>query len=299
MRSVSMAEPHILKTLPELQAWRSDQHRPVHLVPTMGNLHEGHLRLVDAAKAQNPAAAVVVSIFVNPTQFGPNEDFDRYPRTLTQDIERLAGRSCDVVWAPTVETMYPFPSDGRIGVAAPAQLAAGLCAAGRAGHFDGVVNVVLRLFHQVQPQAAFFGEKDYQQLQIIRRLAADLSLMTAIHAVETVREPDGLAMSSRNQYLSSDERAVAAGLYRVLQTQAQAALNASDAGTLQALERSGITCLEQSGFETEYFEFRYAESLAKPSDETGAIEPKSLRLLAAARLGGTRLIDNVALMLHK
>ena len=289
-----MSEPLVLTRLVELRRWRSDQQRPVHMVPTMGNLHEGHLRLVDAAAEKDASAAVVVSIFVNPTQFGPNEDFDRYPRTLGQDIDRLSTRGCDVVWAPTVESMYPYAPEGRIGVVAPDDLTDGLCAGDRVGHFDGVVNVVLRLFNQVQPNAAFFGEKDYQQLQIIRRLAQDLSLMTNIHAVETLREPDGLAMSSRNQYLSATQRRTAVGLYQVLAEQAQTALNATDTGTLAALERSGIRRLQELGFETEYFEFRHSENLARLSDSDDRIDPTGLHLLAAVRLGSTRLIDNVA-----
>ena len=289
-----MSEPLVLTRLVELRRWRSGQQRPVHMVPTMGNLHEGHLRLVDAAAEKDVSAAVVVSIFVNPTQFGPSEDFDRYPRTLAQDIDRLSTRGCDVVWAPTVESMYPNAPEGRIGVVAPDDLTDGLCAGDRVGHFDGVVNVVLRLFNQVQPNAAFFGEKDYQQLQIIRRLAQDLSLMTDIHAVETLREPDGLAMSSRNQYLSAAQRRTAVGLYQVLAEQAKAALNAADMGTLAALERSGIRRLQELGFETEYFEFRHSENLARLSDSGDRINPTELHLLAAVRLGSTRLIDNVA-----
>ena len=290
-----MPEPLLLTCLSELQRWRCAQPRPVHMVPTMGNLHEGHLRLVDAAAQHaDAAAAVVVSIFVNPTQFGPNEDFDRYPRTLERDIARLGDRACDVVWAPSVETMYPHPAERRIGVTAPADLTDGLCGAGRVGHFDGVVNVVLRLFNQVQPDAAFFGEKDYQQLQIIRRLAQDLSLKTDIHALETLREPDGLAMSSRNQYLSAEQRQTAAGLYAVLVEQAKMALDATDTGTLAALERSGIRRLQELGFETEYFEFRHSEGLARWSDSENRIDPTGLHLLAAVRLGSTRLIDNVA-----
>ena len=290
-----MSEPLLLTRWSELQRWLSGQQRPVHMVPTMGNLHEGHLRLVDAAaRHSNASAAVVASIFVNPTQFGPNEDFDRYPRTLEQDIERLSDRACDAVWAPPVETMYPYPPKGRIGVTAPSDLTDGLCAGGRIGHFDGVVNVVLRLFNQVQPDAAFFGEKDYQQLQIIRRLARDLSLKTEIHAVETVREPDGLAMSSRNQYLSAEQRQTAAGLYEVLVAQAKAAMDATHWGTLSTLERSGIRRLQELGFETEYFEFRHSESLARWSDPEYRIDPTGLHLLAAVRLGSTRLIDNVA-----
>ncbi|MEM7053272.1 MAG: pantoate--beta-alanine ligase [Pseudomonadota bacterium] len=298
-----MSSPIVLTSMPELRAWRSNQTHPVHMVPTMGNLHEGHLRLVDAAGEHNTSASVVVSIFVNPTQFGPNEDFERYPRTLAQDVERLRSRGCDAVWAPTVDIMYPFPAEGRIGVTAPAELADGLCAGDRPGHFDGVVSVVLRLFSQVLPHAAFFGEKDYQQLQIIRRLASDLSLMTTIHAVETVRESDGLAMSSRNQYLSAAERETAAGLYRVLQEQASTALHASSAGTLLRLQRSGIEQLQTLGFEPEYFEFRHAGNLARLPDpdsvHSGPIDPTALRLLAAARLGSTRLIDNVALVRQK
>lgn len=273
----------LLDTPETLADWRERQQRQVSFVPTMGNLHAGHLALV-AHGARN--GAVIASIFVNPTQFGPGEDFRRYPRTLGEDIEALAAAGCDAVWVPDVATMYPLPSGTRFKVAPPAALAECLCGAHRPGHFDGVCNVVMRLFWQVRPQRAVFGEKDFQQLLILRRMAEDFSIPVAIDAVPTVREPDGLAMSSRNHYLDESQRAIAPHLYRVLRDLAEAA-DARPPGTFDELRRSGIGRLDDLGFQTEYIEFRDADTL-------GAANGNNDRVFAAARLGSARLIDNVA-----
>ncbi|NKI35458.1 pantoate--beta-alanine ligase [Wenzhouxiangella sp. XN79A] len=289
-----MNEPQILRTAAELAAWRTARNGPIHFVPTMGNLHQGHLSLVDAASAEG--AAVIVSIFVNPTQFGPGEDFARYPRTVEADLERLAGR-CSAVWLPAIDDLYPLGPDAGFRVRVPEALGDILCGAHRPGHFDGVANVVLRLFQHVRPDRALFGEKDYQQLTILRRLAEDFAVGVQIDAAPTVREADGLAMSSRNRYLSEAERRVAPALYRTLTDLASQAADAGEhgdppsTGTLRALARSGMERLAGHGFEPEYVEFRDAGTLGPPNAEP-------LRLLAAARLGAARLIDNVVVSRH-
>lgn len=273
----------VLDGLEALASWRDSQQRPVHFVPTMGNLHAGHLALVEHGAR---SGAVIASIFVNPTQFGPGEDFQRYPRTLDEDIEALVSAGCDAVWAPDVGTMYPMAESHRFAVQAPAPLADCLCGAHRPGHFDGVCNVVMRLLWQVRPDRAVFGEKDYQQLLILRRMAEDFSMPVMIDAVPTVRESDGLAMSSRNRYLDQSERAIAPHLHRVLRELADAASIRSP-GTFDELRRSGKKRLDDLGFRTEYVEFRDAETLATANGNDD-------RVFAAARLGAARLIDNVA-----
>jgi pantoate--beta-alanine ligase len=281
-----MQRPRTLTTSSELSEWRRGCPGEVHFVPTMGNLHNGHLALVDAAR--HSAAAVIVSIFVNPTQFGPGEDFDRYPRTVDRDLALLAGRA-DAVWLPSVDDLYPLGPASGFGVQVPAALGEILCGAHRPGHFDGVANVVLRLFQHVRPTRAVFGEKDYQQLTILRRLVDDFVLGVDIEALPTVREDDGLAMSSRNQYLSKDERQRAPELFRTLSMLAERAAepeNLDPSGTLDALARSGMERLAERGFEPEFIEFRDASTLGPAADGP-------LRLLAAARLGAARLIDNV------
>jgi len=275
--------PVLLESREALTTWRNSQRLPVHLVPTMGNLHAGHLALIEHAARDG---AVIASIFVNPTQFGPGEDFERYPRTLAEDLDALAASGCDAVWAPAVEAMYPLADAYRFEVRPPAALADCLCGAHRPGHFDGVCNVVMRLFAQIRPQRAVFGEKDYQQLTILRKMAEDFSIPLIIDAVPTVRESDGLAMSSRNRYLSVSERAKAAGLYKVLNALADAAKNEGP-GTFGELRLSAIERLEELGFRPEYVEFRDAETL-------GPAEGLNDRIFAAAYLGQARLIDNVA-----
>lgn len=275
--------PVLLESRTALAAWRNSQDLPVHLVPTMGNLHAGHLALVEHAARDG---VVIASIFVNPAQFGPGEDFERYPRTLAEDLDALAAAGCDAVWAPDVETMYPLAEACRFTVRPPAALTDCLCGAHRPGHFDGVCNVVMRLLWQIRPGRAVFGEKDYQQLMILRKMAEDFSIPSTIDAVPTVRESDGLAMSSRNRYLTARERTKAAGLFEVLQALADAAKN-RDPGTFAELRLSGIARLEQLGFRPEYIEFRDADTLGQAAGSND-------RIFAAAYLGQARLIDNVA-----
>ncbi|MFO7762918.1 MAG: pantoate--beta-alanine ligase [Wenzhouxiangellaceae bacterium] len=269
--------------------WRAAQSGPVHFVPTMGNLHAGHLKLVE--HAVQDGAAVIASIFVNPTQFGPGEDFERYPRTLGEDLEALASAGCDTVWTPAVDTMYPLPEAYRFAIHAPAALADCLCGAHRPGHFDGVCSVVMRLLWQIHPERAVFGEKDYQQLLIIRRMVEDFSVPVAIDAAPTVREADGLALSSRNRYLTDSEREIAPALYRVLQALADEAAELGP-GTFDRIRRSGMERLASLGFRPEYVELRNAETLA-PTDGSDD------RVFAAAYLGKARLIDNVAVTRQK
>ena len=257
------------------------------LVPTMGALHEGHLTLV--RRAREACDHVVASIFINPTQFGPNEDLDAYPRQLAEDAAMLEAEGCALLWAPTVEAMYP---DGFVTSIAVREVSEGLCGAARPGHFDGVATVVCKLFNQVRPDKAFFGEKDFQQLAVIRAMARDLDLtfphVDAIIGVPTVREGDGLAMSSRNRYLSPQDRAAAAALPRAM----KAAIGQVEAGheisaALATLERE----LLDAGFASiDYAVLADAMSL-KLID---TLPDSPARLLVAARIGGTRLIDNMA-----
>ena len=257
------------------------------LVPTMGALHEGHLTLV--REARRHADAVVVSIFVNPKQFGPNEDLDAYPRRMAADAALLEGEAVELLWAPTVEAMYPGGFATNVSVTGVSE---GLCGAARPGHFDGVATVVLKLFNQVAPDVALFGEKDWQQLAVIRRMARDLDLtlphVDAIIGVPTVRESDGLALSSRNQYLSPEARAQAAALPQAMRDTVAALLAGSAVPpTLAAMEAH----LLQAGFDSvDYATLADAATLVS----LGALGDSPARLLVAARIGGTRLIDNMA-----
>lgn len=263
----------------QIGRWRSAGER-IALVPTMGNLHAGHLALVEAAGRQ--ADRVVVSIFVNPTQFGPNEDFAAYPRTLRQDLLALGQSGCDLVWCPEVDSMYPLDNGFRVTV--PERLASKLCGRFRPGHFDGVASVVLRLFNQVQPDLALFGEKDFQQLLVLRWLARDLSLPIEVLGHPTERDDDGLALSSRNQYLSASERATAPLLYRQLRELADGLEAGRDWSNLK---ESALWALEEAGFKPQYLAWCSAEDLGPPRPD----EPQ--RLLVAAWLGKARLIDNL------
>lgn len=278
--------PLIVRELPALRrtiaAWRAHVGK-IALVPTMGALHEGHLSLVRIAQEQ--AERVIVSIFVNPAQFGPNEDLATYPQTFTADIEALAKLKVDLVWAPTVETMYPVGFATRIVPGAAA--VAGLEDAVRPQFFAGVATVVTKLLIQCEPDIALFGEKDYQQLKVVTRLAADLGLKARIVGAPIVRERDGLALSSRNRYLLLSERLTAPALYRVLKE----CVGAIAAGEpVAAVLEKGRQAIAEAGFGLDYLEARHADTLA-PLIGSGH-EP--IRLLVAARLGKTRLIDNVA-----
>jgi pantoate--beta-alanine ligase len=263
-----------------VSAWRAEGRR-IGLVPTMGALHAGHLALVAAARAQ--CDRVVASLFVNPKQFGPSEDFAAYPRDEAADLSKFREGGVDLVFAPPVEEMYPAGFATSVHIAGTTEALEG---GHRAGHFDGVATVVAKLLLQALPDAAYFGEKDYQQLTVVRRLARDLDIPVRIEGVPTVREPDGLALSSRNVYLSAEERRVAPQLHRVLQDTA-AAIGKDPGNIAEALD-SGRAALRAAGFAPDYLELRDAADLSpmKRLDRPAC-------LLAAARLGRTRLIDNI------
>jgi len=254
----------------------------VTLVPTMGALHQGHLSLVETARRQTER--VVVSIFVNPAQFGPSEDFAKYPRTLPEDLAQLAGVEADLCYVPTVDEIYPRGFATRVEVDGPAR--AGLEDRFRPTHFCGVATVVAKLLIQAQADVAVFGEKDYQQLLVIRRLAKDLDIATQILGAPTLRETDGLAMSSRNIYLSAEDRRRAPALHATLAT-AKASIQSG--GEAEAALAHGRAQLEAAGWSVDYLEARNAQTLAPIDDARDA----PIRLLAAARLGGVRLIDNI------
>lgn len=274
----------IVRSVADLRArvkyWR-DQGLSVAMVPTMGALHDGHLTLVRAALEQ--ADRVVVSIFVNPTQFGPNEDLSRYPRQEAKDAEALDGAGCQLLFAPKVEEMYPDGFATGIAVKGVSEPLEGTF---RPGHFDGVATVVAKLLLQCLPDIALFGEKDWQQLAVIRRLARDLDLPVQIMGVPTVREADGLALSSRNAYLTPDDRAVAPALHRALQAVAEGLKQGKPAEEL--CHRAAADVLAAGFASVDYIEVRDADSMAKVAALT-----KPVRILAAVRLGNTRLIDNI------
>ncbi|WP_020650374.1 pantoate--beta-alanine ligase [Solimonas variicoloris] len=275
---------HIDALRAQLQVWRREGAR-IALTPTMGNLHAGHLRLVEAARRR--ADRVVASVFVNPLQFGPNEDFDRYPRTLEADADKLAQAGCDLLFAPSVAEMYPHGRDGFTVISVP-RYAGLLEGAFRPGHFDGVATVVNILLTLVAPDVALFGEKDYQQLLVIRQMARDLHMPVEIVGVPTEREADGLALSSRNQYLLPAERAQAAMLYAALQRVGEA-LRAGrrDYAALCAIETER---LEAAGFRPQYLTVRRPD-LSEPD-----AADHEFRVLLASFLGNTRLIDNIGLI---
>lgn len=260
-----------------------DAGETVALVPTMGALHAGHVSLVRLARRR--ADRTIVSIFINPAQFAPHEDLATYPRTFEADRAALRQVGADLIWAPPVEVMYPPDFATQLAPEGPA--AAGLEDAVRPHFFAGVATVVAKLFLQCLPDIALFGEKDYQQLKVVTRMARDLDIPVKVVGAKTVREKDGLAMSSRNAYLSADERAVAPALYRVLTA---CAGKIAKGGAIKTVLAEGREAIERTGFRLDYLDARHAETL-KP---VARIEDGPVRLLVAARIGKTRLIDNVA-----
>lgn len=270
-----------LRTL--VREWKQDGVR-VGFVPTMGNLHAGHHSLIRVAGQE--AERIVASVFVNPTQFGPSEDFARYPRTLEADAEGLAENGCDALFAPSVEAMYPFGTGNEVMVRVPG-ITTILDGAHRPGHFDGVATVVSRLFNMVQPDVAVFGRKDYQQLQVIRYLVRDLGYPIEIVGAPTTRADDGLALSSRNQYLTEAERAIAPEIYRTLFGMRVALRTRQPLALIQA---NGLGRLADAGFAVDYLSI-LREDLTVPAEG----EHDGLVVLVAARLGSTRLIDNMSL----
>ena len=277
-----------LRDINELRATLRDYRlkgQRIALVPTMGNLHAGHLALIETARQH--ADVVVSSLFVNPMQFGPGEDLDAYPRTFEADQRQLTEAGCDLLFAPTVSALYPNGLAAQTCVHVP-EVGEGLCGGSRPGHFDGVSTVVSMLFNLVQPDVACFGEKDYQQLAVIRKLVADLHMPIEIIGVPIVRADDGLALSSRNGYLSEQERAIAPTLYRTLCELRDALAQGESAE--QVLQR-GKTALYDAGFTPDYLELR--DATLKPV----AVSTRHAVLLAAAKLGPARLIDNLSVQL--
>ena len=284
--------PDELTFAPGMGHLRGDASPPVAFVPTMGALHAGHAALIETAaeEVRETGGTVVVSIFVNPTQFGPGEDFDRYPRTLAADLELCRSAGAHVVYAPSVGDMYPdahlHPGGIATSVHVGGPVGEVLEAAHRPGHFDGVATVVLKLLNVVRPTVAFFGEKDFQQLSVLRQMGNDLNLPYLIESVKTVREPDGLALSSRNRYLTAEQRATAAELSATL----FAARDAVEAGEPFAeVEQRSTERLTAAGFAVDYVAVKCPTTFGPPPVEP----PFTVRILAAAKLGETRLIDNV------
>ena len=278
--------PLIVRTVPALRravnSFRGRKQSSIALVPTMGALHDGHVSLVRLAKRR--ADKVIVSIFVNPAQFAPSEDFSSYQRTWKSDLAKLAAEKVDAIWNPDVKTMYPDGFATRIVPEGPATV--GLEDRFRPHFFGGVATVVGKLFTQVRPDVAIFGEKDFQQLRVVTRMAADLDLGVKVIGSRTVRERDGLAMSSRNVYLSGEERRVASELYRAMKESARRLHGGSDVVAAMAV---GAEMLTAAGFALDYFEVRHAETL----ESVASAKDGPLRILVAARLGKTRLIDNI------
>jgi pantoate--beta-alanine ligase len=271
--------PALRRALEGLRARKAS----IALVPTMGALHDGHVSLVRLAKRR--ARKVVVSIFVNPTQFAPTEDFGSYPRTWNADLASLTAEGVDMIWNPDVKTMYPDGFASRIITDGPATV--GLEDRFRPHFFGGVATVVGKLFTQCRPDIAVFGEKDFQQLRVVTRMAADLDLGVKVIGSKTVRERDGLAMSSRNVYLSAEQRSAASVLFRTMKDTARRLRDGEDLPTAQA---AAIETIATAGFVVDYFEVRQAETLA----DVTSIKDGPLRILVAAKIGATRLIDNIA-----
>lgn len=266
----------------QINRWKKEG-QIVAFVPTMGNLHDGHLSLVEQAKKL--ADKTVTSIFVNPLQFGKNEDLDSYPRTLSDDQEKLSGLDCDLLYLPTVDQVYPNGMDLHATVTVPG-ISEILCGASRPGHFQGVATVVAKLFNLVQPHVAVFGEKDYQQLQVIRKMVEDLAFPIEIVGVPTARNQQGLALSSRNGYLSEAEREKASQLFQTLQATKESIVAGKD--NFQAMEKEAIASLSNLGFNVDYFKI-----LSRPWLRSVTSNDKQLIILVAAFLGQTRLIDNL------
>ena len=278
--------PMIVRTVPALRSALEGlraRKATIALVPTMGALHEGHVSLIRLAKRR--AKKVVVSIFVNPTQFAPSEDFSSYPRTWKADVARLAAENVDMIWNPGVKAMYPDGFATKILTEGPAVV--GLEDRFRPHFFGGVATVVGKLFTQVRPDFAVFGEKDFQQLRVVTQTASDLDLGVKVIGSRTVRERDGLAMSSRNVFLSPEQRRVAPELYRAMKESARR-LRAGD--DIEAAMAGGAELIVSAGFTLDYFEVRHAETLAPVT----SVQDGPLRILVAAKIGNTRLIDNVA-----
>jgi len=275
----------IHSSIPELRA-ALRQHQRVAFVPTMGNLHAGHIALMSEARSHG--ATVVASIFVNRLQFGPNDDFDRYPRTFQADCDLLAAAGVDLLFAPSEAELYPEPQQYHVD---PPGIQHQLDGEFRPGHFRGVATVVLKLFNIVQPQVALFGKKDYQQLMVLRNMTRQLALPVDIVGGETIRADDGLALSSRNAYLSARERAEAPRLYRLLQ-RISAEVRAGERDFTR-LEREATDELDRNGWKTDYVAVRRQSDLQVPED----VVEQSLVVLAASRLGAARLIDNVEIVL--
>ncbi len=291
MPGAVLPNPVVLHTADRVREFVRDRRasrQSVALVPTMGNLHDGHLSLARLARAE--ADVVVATIFVNPTQFGAGEDFESYPRTLDEDLSMLcAAGTVDAVFVPDEGEIYPFGADEAVRVSMPA-LSRELCGASRPGHFDGVASVVCRLLNIVTPDVVVLGLKDYQQLIIIERMVADLGIGVRVVSGPTMRDGDGLAISSRNRYLTDEERARAPALYAALERVAGAIRNGD--GDYGALQQAAQDELRASGLVPDYVEIRCAADLAKPN---GRQPPEELIVLAAARLGKARLIDNLKL----
>ena len=280
------SRPMIARTIPSLRRALDGlraRKATIALVPTMGALHDGHVSLVRLAKRR--ARKVVVSIFVNPTQFAPTEDYGAYPRTWNADLAKLTAEGVDLIWNPDVSTMYPAGFASRILTEGPAT--ADLEDRFRPHFFGGVATVVGKLFTQCRPDVAIFGEKDFQQLRVVTRMAADLDLGVKVTGSKTIRERDGLAMSSRNVYLSAEQRRVAPALFQSMKEAARRLRAGED---VQAAQASAVETIAAAGFSVDYFETRHAETLAP----VVSIKDGPLRILVAAKIGNTRLIDNIA-----